>query len=139
MFSSRTILLGIVSIMVASCASTPKQNACDSLESPAITYRPPLDSVLAVTSHLKSSVDVHFSGVSTPLTEYRPYAKLWIEVSGDGTPIDVRMPVQDGYESTGNRAVDRAIFRWAREIRFKPDHCKSQHVRIATVSVDLPR
>jgi hypothetical protein len=135
----RAIFIAAASIMIVSCASSPTQLACDPHENPAIVFRPPLDSIRAVTSQFKPSAEIHFSGIPTPPTEYRPYAKLWIEVDSNGTPIDVRMPVGSGYESSGNRTVDRAILNWAKGIRFSPDRCKSPTARVATVPVDLQR
>jgi hypothetical protein len=138
MIFSKAFSIALLSMVLAGCASSPTQQACANQDNPPVVFRPPLDSVLSVTSQLKPTSYKHFSGVVISPPEYRPYARLWIEVASDGKPVDVRMPVLDGYESSGNRAVDRALFEWAKGMRFSPDNCGTPRYRTASVAVDLP-
>ena len=130
-------LILALSFVVVGCASTPSSPTCAGSAPPTIVYRPPLTPVLLVAKEFKRAANLHFNGVPTPAIEYRPYAKVWVQFDRSGIPVDARFPLQDGYESTGNRSVDNAIRKWAMDTRFSPDTCRGRTLRAVAVNVYL--
>ena len=131
------LLVLALPFVVVGCASTPSSPTCAGSAAPTVVYRPPLTPVLLVAKEFKRAPNLHFNGVPTPATEYRPYAKVWVQIDSSGTPVDARFPLRDGYESTGNRGVDNAIRKWAMGTRFSPDTCRGRALRAVAVNVYL--
>jgi hypothetical protein len=137
--SSQPILLAaFLSIVATTSPSPPTGSECAPDLDIQVTYRPPIDSILAVTDTLQPSKDRLFTGKVTPPAEYRTYANALIEVDSNGIPLSVRFPVGDGvHASSGNRAVDKAIIAWGMQMRFTPDSCSQLRVRFASMPIKL--
>lgn len=136
-FSKDTVSVALLLLFVAGCSTAPTHVDCAAVEVPKLIYTPPLTPVFAVTSHFKQSANLHFTGVPTPSTEYRPYAKILVRIASNGVPTDVRFPLKKGFESTGNRDVDIAIKQWAMDMRFNGSPCNNSKQRVVGIPVYL--
>jgi hypothetical protein len=97
--SMRTLLIA-APLLIAGCSSSPTHVECSSGTEPKILYKPPLTPVLTVARQFRPSTDLHFAGVVTPPTEYRPYAKVWVQVASNG----VRSPYGTGMKAQATEA-----------------------------------
>jgi hypothetical protein len=100
---------------------------------------PSLEGVRAIASQFKPAQNMLFDGKPTPVDAYRPFARVFVQIDSGGSVSSARMPVGSGAESTGNRAVDKALMNWALGLKFTADTCSDIRTRSAFVPVHLDR